>query len=209
MSTPLNLSLTIQNKEVGYYTVSPSVDSSGISGPGLPPATAVDVDDGDSYLLTTTYHHNDNLSFEFFYSGWNELDVFADGSIAGLGEVGSFEYLAPTLMANWSFGDDSWLVRPHVSIGINRMLYGQEKSNATLDAALGGATDIRLENTWGAAFSAGITASITERVYLTAAYVQILTDTNAIITTDAVGTRRTVDLDTDLNIGYLHIGYRF
>lgn len=197
------------SQEVGYYTVDPNVSSSEISGPGLPPATAVDVDDGGTYVFTTTYHHSDNLSIEFFYSGWYELDAVADGSIAGLGEIGTFEYLAPTLMINWTFGDDAWLVRPHIGVGINRMLYGHEHSNVALDTALGGPTEVSLENTWGAAFTAGITTNFSKRIYLTASYVQIESDTNAVITTDAVGTRRAVDLDTDLKIAYLNIGYRF
>lgn len=197
------------SQEVGYYLINPDADSSELSGPGLPPGTAAEVDNGGSYLLTTTYHHSNNLSFEFVYSGWNELDVSAAGSIAGLGKIGSIEYLAPTLVANWTFGDDSWVARPYLGIGINRMIYDHESANDTLNAALGGPTDISVDDTWGAVFTAGLTANISERICVTAAYVLITSDTTATLTTDTVGTKRKVDLDADLNIGYLTIGYRF
>lgn len=197
------------SQEVGYYTIRPDVDSSEVSGPGLPPDTAVNVEDGESFVLTTTYHYNNNLSFEFFYSTWKELDVTAAGSIASLGEIGSIEYLAPTVMANWTFGGRNWVVRPYLGIGINRMIYGNEQANSTLEAALGGSTDVELEDTWGAVFTGGLTYDITDQVYVSAAYVQIKTDTQATLTTDAVGTQRTVDLDTDLRISYLNVGYHF
>lgn len=197
------------SQEVGYYKIAPDENSSAISGPGMPPATAVDVEDGSSYLFSTTYHHNNNLSVEFFYGGWNELDAAADGSISGLGNIGTFEYLAPTVTVNWTFGNDAWALRPHLGLGINRMIYGQEKANGVLEGALGGSTEIEIDDTWGAVFTAGLTWHFTKRLYATASYVVINSDTTATLTTEAVGTVRTVDLDTDLKISYLNFGYRF
>lgn len=197
------------SQELGYYSIVPDVSSSEISGPGLPPATAIDVDDGGSFLLTTTYHHTGNLSYEFFYSTPLELDAEAAGSIEVFGDIGTFEYLAPTLIANWTFGNSSWALRPYVGLGINRMIYTSEEANATLNGALGGATSLDIEDTWGVAATLGLTWNISDRWYLTGSYVLIPTDPTITISTPDVGTVRTVELDVDLDVAYLNLGYRF
>lgn len=209
LATPAFADESKWSQEIGYYLIDPNEDSSEISGPLLPPDTAADVDDGGALIFTTTYHYSDNLSFEFFYGDYNELDILADGSISGLGKVGTMEYLAPTLMANWTFGSKQWPVRPYLGLGINAMLYDNEEANSTLEGALGGPTEVDIDDTVGLAWTLGLTADITHRIYVTASYVEIGTDTTATLTTSAVGTRRKVDLDATLEIMYLNFGYRF
>lgn len=192
--------------DVGFGRVSPRNANSDINGLGIPAGTSVDVSTEDTIAATISYHVNDNLSYQMYLAPPIGFDIAATGPLAGLGNIVETDVLLPTFMVNYSF-DVTKKLKTYVGAGINYTIFSSEASTPALEAALGGATSVKIKNDFALALQAGVHYDLSDQWYLNANYLWLDLDTEA--TTNTGGIERTVDLGLDPSIGYVSIGYRF
>ncbi len=194
--------------DFGYAALTPNDDNGEVSGPGLPPKNSVDVKSSSSIGMSVNYFQNNNISYQVYIAPLIDFDIHASGTLEGMGHLSTVDVLLPTVLVNYTF-DDLGNFKPYIGAGINYTIFSNEEPTATLNGALGGNTDVQLDNSLGLAFQVGLRFNLNKQWYLNANYLWIDVDSTANIDTDAVGTKRTVDLKIDPSVVYVSVGYRF
>lgn len=119
----------------------------------------------------------------------------------GVGELGSFKHLPPTLLAQWHFFPDS-KIDPYIGAGINLTLI----TDTTLGVP-GTAVGLDLENySVGPALQAGVDIALGNGFYLNfdAKWAMIRSEVNVV-----GSTAKLTDVQVDPLMGSIGIGYRF
>lgn len=186
----------------GIY-VAPQDDS----GPVLPavPTGSVTVDDAIVPELDFTYFFTNNIAAELILAT-SPHDISGAGALSALGEIADTMALPPTLTLQYHFMPDA-KIRPYVGAGVNWTIFYSEDSKASLDAALGGATGVSLDDSFGWAVQAGVDFDITERVFMNLDVKYIDIDTTATLNTG--GSINRVDVDIDPIVAGVGFGMRF
>lgn len=168
------------------------------------PGSGTSVDSDTTLELDFTYFFTPNWGAELIL-GTSKHDLNGDGSIGALGKIGSAKTLPPTVTAVYQFAPSA-SVRPYAGIGINYTSFYDEKTSASLNAALG-PTTAELSSSWGLAGQAGVDIDITKDWYINFDAKYIRMDTT--ITLNSSGTIRTVNVDLNPWFFGLGIGTRF
>lgn len=186
----------------GIY-VAPQDDS----GPVLPavPTGSVNVDDAIVPELDFTYFFTNNIAAELILAT-SPHDISGGGALSPLGKIADTMALPPTLTLQYHFAPAA-KVRPYVGAGINWTVFYSEDPTTSLNTALGGSTDVSLDDSFGWAVQAGVDFDITERVFLNLDVKFVDIDTTA--TLDTGGVINTVDVQIDPIIVGVGLGMRF
>lgn len=186
----------------GIY-VAPQDDSGGV----LPavPTGSVTVDDAIVPELDFTYFLTNNIAAELILAT-SPHDIHGAGALSGLNKIADTMALPPTLTLQYHFIPDG-RVRPYVGAGVNWTIFYSEDSKASLEGALGGPTDVSLDDSFGWAVQAGVDFDITDRVFMNLDVKYIDIDTTATLNTG--GAINTVDVEIDPLIFGVGFGMRF
>lgn len=152
------------------------------------------------------YMFTDNIGLELLGITPSSHNVSGEGSIAGVGNIGQVDVFPPTLSLQYHF-NNSTPFKPYVGVGINYTTFSEEETSAALDAALGGATDLEIDDSFGFSAQVGIDYFITESFFLNTSLWYVDIDQDAELTTGNV--RREVDIDIDPWVIFVGIGKKF
>lgn len=158
---------------------------------GTMDALGVDVDDGEALGITAAYMLTDTIGLELLAATPFNHDVTAEG----LGKIGDTDQLPPTLSLQWLPQLDMGGFQPYVGVGVNYTTFFDEQSR------LG---DLKLEDSWGIAWQAGVDFQIDQNWLLNAAVWNIDIDTDVKLNGDDVGS-----VEIDPWVYMLGVGYRF
>lgn len=187
----------------GAAAVQPNDSSSSVGGI---PDSGVSVDSNTQLGLTGSYFLSDNLAIGLLAATPFTHDISGTGSLAGLGKVAEVSHLPPTLTLQYHFATSSRL-KPYIGAGINYTLFFDESATASLEAALGGKTDVSLDGSFGLAVEVGADIALANNWYLNLAAWYIDIDTTADLTTG--GSTLSVDVEIDPLVWMVGIGKRF
>ena len=188
-----------------------NVDPDDSSGPvfiGADPVagSGVKVDDALTLDISIAYVFAPNWAVELLLDITSKHDISATGPDLGLlGKIAEVRPLPPSLLLQYHFLPDS-KVRPYVGAGINYTNFVSENTSRSLDDALGGSSDISLDDSLGLALQAGIELDVSENWFLTLDLKWIDLDTTAKINSPAG--RVTVDVEIDPFVYGLGVGTR-
>jgi outer membrane protein len=115
--------------------------------------------------------------------------------------------VAPTLFANYKFGEASSVFRPFVGLGVNYTMFDPAETTPANDAINGGPTKIKLADSWGLAWQAGATYKFDKKWSLSGTYTSA--DVNTVVTTNTLGIERKVNIKFAPNVFVLAVGYSF
>jgi len=121
--------------------------------------------------------------------------------------VSKVRQVAPTLLANYKFGDVGSAFRPFIGIGVNYTNFDQADTTPANDAINGGPTRIKLSDSWGLAWQAGLTYQIDKNWSVTGTYTTA--DVKTVVTTNTLGIERKIDVTFNPNVFILAVGYSF
>lgn len=168
--------------------------------------------DSDTQLgLTGVYMMTNNLGVELLAATPFQHGITTNsklkGALGGLDGLGDTKQLPPTVSLQYYFNNES-IVTPYVGLGVNYTVFFGEDVDSGLEDALGGHSEMELDDSWGLAAQAGVDVALDEHWLLNAAAWYIDIDTEAdIIAPD--GTRVDVDVDIDPLVYMVGVGYQF
>ncbi len=131
------------------------------------------------------------------------------GSVAALdGQLLSrVRQVAPTLFANYKFGDSNSQFRPFIGLGINFTRFDQTESTAVNDAVNGGATTIKMTDSVGPAAQLGLSLKLGGPWSVTGSW--STARVKSTVTTNTLGIERTSDITFHPSVTTLAVGYSF
>lgn len=183
---------------IGMYYVHYFTRADDISGPYVPPGVNISVEDLETlyvaYVRRLSPHFNLELAF-----GWPPLTRTDGKGPAMLGSVpyngqtiSTARWLAPTLLLNYVFFDESQALRPYVGIGVNYTRFYSRQSTAAGDAANGGPTSLSLPASVGPAATVGLSYHPFERWSFYLSY--SVSEVHTRLTADTEGLIRTTNI---------------
>lgn len=214
---------------VGLGYIAPDTSNDDLVFSGMPLDTYnIDVDGQLGVVFDLTYFLSPNWGIELLASTPFTHDIDGAGALAGLGKIGETKHLPPTLSLQYHF-NPSQSFRPYVGAGLNYTLFFDDSTNpglhdgvvATANGALGtsfsgGDTHLSIEESFGAAFQAGLDIDLTEKWFwnLNVRYIMINADADLKTTTfDPAGNEQiffsNIDVDIDPFVYSTQIGFRF
>nr|AHX71792.1 outer membrane protein W [Pasteurella multocida] len=155
-----------------------------------------DVNSNAQLGLTATYMATDNLGVELLAA-----TPFSHEITLGNTLVGKTKHLPPSLYAQYYFLDKDAKARPYVGAGVNYTTFFNEK------AGLNGGTDLKLKDSWGPAFNAGVNIPVAYNLFLYTAIWYAKIKSKATFKVGDVEHKVNVKLDP--TVFFVGLGYRF
>jgi outer membrane protein len=124
------------------------------------------------------------------------------------GKIGAkVRQVAPTIFANYKFGDKSSALRPFVGVGLNFTTFDKADSTADGNAINGGVTNISLKDSFGLAAQAGLNYRIDDKWSVGGAIATARVKTK--MTTNTLGIIRSADIKFSPIALTFSVGYSF
>ncbi len=198
---------------IGLYYVHYDANTTGLSGPYVPPGLSIDVKDlvtlYAAYVRSLSSHFDVELAF-----GYPPLTKSVGKGPATLGSVpyngqviSTARWLAPTLLIEYELFGPQHRFRPYIGVGVNYTRFYDRQSTAAGNAASGGPTSISLPSSVGPAATIGLGYRLTDRWHLYASY--SVARVNSHLTADTAGVIRTTEIHFWPNAIVVSAGYSF
>ncbi|UEC24230.1 OmpW family outer membrane protein [Pasteurella canis] len=155
-----------------------------------------DVNSNAQLGLTATYMATENIGIELLAA-----TPFSHEITLGNKLVGKTKHLPPSLYAQYYFLNKDASARPYIGAGVNYTTFFSEK------AILDGVTDLKLKDSWGMAFNAGVDIKLADNLFLNTSvwYAKIKSKATFKLGSD----EHKVDVKLDPTVFFLGLGYRF
>lgn len=155
-----------------------------------------DVNSNAQLGLTATYMATDNVGIELLAA-----TPFSHEITLGKTLVGKTKHLPPSLYAQYYFLDKDAKARPYLGAGVNYTNFFSEKE------VLAGVSDLKLKDSWGPVFNAGVDIKLADNLYLNTAvwYAKIKTKASFKL----AGKEHKVNVKLDPAVVFVGLGYRF
>jgi outer membrane protein len=161
---------------VGEYWVFYHVYADNVTGPYVPAGLNLNVKNVQTPYLAYLRRLSPNFAVELAFGVPPLTKTYGKGpamvgSVPYNGqEISSARWLAPSLLMDYVFFDDSYKLRPYLGVGLNYVVLYDRTSTAAGNAVAGGPTSISLSNSIGPAVNVGLTYQITRNWSVIASY---------------------------------------
>ncbi len=160
------------------------------------PGSGSDVHSATTLGLNAHYFLTDNWAVEGVLGFPPRLKLTGEGSLAGIGQLGSARLYGPSVLAKYFFGrpDDKW--RIGVGLGVTYAHFGSVRLSDGLQNTLGAAigvppggssTSAKIDSRFGPVVAVGLTYAFTDTLGLTASLSYVRMKTQAVLTTSTGG----------------------
>jgi outer membrane protein len=198
---------------IGVYYVQYHAHADDISGPFAPPGLNLRVNDVETMYIAYVRRLSTHFDLELA-AGVPPLTKTEGRGPAMLGSVpyngqviSTARWLAPSLLLNYKFFDDSHAWRPYVGIGVNYAHFYDRDSTSAGNAASGGPTSIKLPDSVGPAATVGMSYHLRDRWSVYASYSATVTKSK--LTADTAGVLRTSEINFGPRTVVVAAGYSF
>ncbi len=204
--------------QLGYAQVDPGAKAGATSGPFLPPNTtslnvkaqqnlffsiAREINDQWDVQLAIGYPHTHDVTLRVITPGNLPPSVAAkDGQL-----IGTVRQIAPTLFANYKFGEASSKFRPFVGIGINYTAFDEAHSTPLFNQLSGGTTNNKLSDSWGLAAQLGAVYKLDGPWSVSATW--STADVKSTLTSNTYGVERKTEIQFNPSVFVLALAYSF
>jgi len=137
----------------------------------------VDVDSNTQLGLRATYMFTSNIGLGLLAATPFKHNISGAGDLAALGKLAEIKHLPPTLTLQYFPMHSSSALQPFVGVGVNYTTFFEEKTVGAIEGL-----DIKLDDSVGVAFEAGVDYMLSENFGLNAAVWWADIDTEAEIT---------------------------
>jgi outer membrane protein W len=200
--------------KAGYGGLFVNDDSGDLTGPSTLPGITVDVDDTENLSVSYTRLFGDRFGIELLAGIPFDVDIDADGVVAGAGKVATANAAAPTLLFNYYFTPANAKTRPYVALAVNHTFFYDEEATPTLNGLLSGDTSLDFDSSTGVGVFGGVNYQLSEKYLVSGLLGYVEADTTVSLDTDTIvdvgGVPTNVgivsrEIDVDLNPYYLFL----
>ena len=188
----------------GINNIAPQVKSGDLSAPSIP-GTKIDVKSATSAIFTLGYMLTEQVSVEFYAGLPYKHEVVGDGSIKGVGKLGTIKQVSPTLFAQYRFFEAGTSLRPYLGLGLTyARFYGGEGSGTLTSLTNPGGSPTRLSasSAFGLSPQLGATLALGEQWFLDASVVKTFIKNKNMLSTGQTINTQLDPLSTNLSVGY-------
>lgn len=158
------------------------------------PSDAIHVSDKTIPELDISYFFSKNLAAELVLTYPQKHDV----TLAGVGKLGTFKHLPPSLLLQWHF-DGMGAFKPYVGAGINFTNISDVKISVP------GVGALNLDRkSWGLAFGGGMDFALSKNLYLNVDVKKVYIDADV-----TLGGTKISKVKVDPMLYGIGVGYRF
>lgn len=204
--------------QLGYADVDPGASAGATSGPFIPAnTTSLSVKKQQTLFFSVSYDLTENLDVQLAlgYPPTHDvtLRLINPGNVppsvqSKQGQlIGTVRQIAPTLFANYKFGEPSNKFRPFVGIGVNYTMFDQAESTALFNQLSGGVTNNKLTDSWGLAAQVGATYKLDGPWTISGTW--STADVKSTLTNNTYGVERKTDIKFSPSVFILSVGYHF
>lgn len=204
--------------QLGYANVDPGASAGATSGPFVPPnSTSLNVKPQQTAFFSIAREITDkwDVQLALGYPPTHDvtLRIINAGSLppsvaSQNGQlIGTVRQIAPTLFANYKFGEASDKFRPFVGVGINYTMFDQANSTALFNQISGGTTNNKLTDSWGLAAQVGATYKLDGPWSISGAW--STADVKSTLTNNTFGVERKTEIKFNPSVFILAVGYAF
>jgi len=201
------------NFRIGAYYITYDTAADDVRGPYTPAGVNIKLKDVVTPYFAYVRRLNNHFSVELAMGAPPLTKTYGKGP-AKLGslpyndqEVVSARWLAPTLLLNYTFFDESARLRPYIGAGINYTRFYSRQSTPAGDAVLGGPTSISLTTSVGPAATVGLSYRITNHFFLYGSVSASQVDSD--LTANTAGVLRKTHVSFNPRAAVLAVGYSF
>ena len=152
--------------KLGATLYDPHSKTSGIKGIGIPPGADAKVGDATTAIFVIERRFTENVGAELVLGVPPRVKARATGTVAFLGDdVLSAKNVAPTLILNYYFGNESQALRPYVGAGINYTRFASVRSKL--------APDVKMSDSVGPMAQVGLSYTMNKRMGLFASVARV------------------------------------
>jgi outer membrane protein len=198
---------------LGMYYVHYDTSADDIRGPYVPPGVNLSVDDLVTLYVAYTRELSTHFELELAF-GYPPLTKTVGRGPATLGSVpyngqviSTARWIAPTLLLNYKFFDETHRLRPYVGIGVNYTKFVSRQSTAAGNAVSGGPTSISLPASMGPAGDVGLSYRVMDRLSVYVSYSASFVRSR--LTANTAGVIRTSDINFGPRALVVSAGYSF
>jgi outer membrane protein len=168
--------------------INPSGDTDGVNSNGtLVAGTAVSVEDAWTVDLDISYMLTDHWGVELLLDASSKHDVVGEGAaLAPLNTIISSRVLPPSLLLQYHFLPKG-NIQPYVGVGVNYTLFFNEKATDSMNAGLGGVSNLKLGSSFGLAAQVGADIILNDDWFMNVDVKYIDIDTEVSFDTGALG----------------------
>lgn len=192
--------------KAGVNQVTPKVGSGDVSAPSLPGTKAAVGSDTEPVFIIT-YGLSDHVSAELALGVPYTHALYGAGSIAGAGQLGTVDVLAPTGLIQYRFFAPQARLRPYLGLGLSYVSFQKETGNGRVTALTntgGPSTTFSIGAKAAGTLQAGIAFSIDARWFADLGVAKTFLKTRV-----HYSTGQTQDMTLDPESVCIGIGYRF
>jgi len=201
------------NFRLGAYYITYDTQADDLRGPYVPPGVGIKLKDVITPYFAYVRRLNPHFSVELALGAPPLTKTYGKGP-AKLGsvpyndqEIVTARWLAPTLLLNYTFFDESVRLRPYIGAGINYTRFYSRQSTPAGDAASGGPTSISLTTSVGPAATIGLSYRITRQFFLYGSLSASQVDSD--LTANTAGVLRRTHVSFGPRAAVLAAGYSF
>jgi len=198
---------------IGLYSVFYHVSADDLAGPYVPAGANIDAKDVETLYLAYVRRLSSHFDVELTL-GYPPLQKTVGKGPATLGSVpydgqviATARWLAPTVLLEYMFLDESSRFRPYIGAGVNYTNFYDRDSTAQGNAASGGPTKLSLTSSVGAAGTVGLAYNISGHWNAYASY--SISQVKTRLTADTGGVIRTTHIDFGPQAAVVSVGYSF
>jgi outer membrane protein len=201
------------NFRIGAYYITYDTQADDLRGPYVPPGVGLKLKDVITPYFAYVRRLTPHFSAEIALGAPPLTKTYGKGP-AKLGsvpyndqEIVTARWLAPTLLLNYTFFDESVRLRPYIGAGINYTRFYSRQSTPAGDAASGGPTSISLTTSVGPAATIGLSYRITRQFFLYGSLSASQVDSD--LTANTAGVLRRTHVSFGPRAAVLAAGYSF
>ena len=188
---------------IGPALIEPNDSSNDVEGI---PDTGVRVENNVTLGFTIGYMLTSKYAIELLGITPSKHNLRGNNNIAALGKIADVDVFPPTLSLQYHFNEFEKF-HPYIGIGINYTHFPDENVSSSLESALGGSTQLDVDDSWGLAAQIGADISINDKWFFNSAVWYVDIEANATLKTN--GLNRDVDIDIDPWVFFAGIGRKF
>lgn len=190
----------------GIYVLDFNGDSGPLTGPFTPPGVEARPVGTQAFALTYTRFLGDGWALALAGGYPPRYTLVGAGTIAGAGKLGDVLAITPAVLLQKHFplgrGFGAFL-----GAGAGRAWFTSAEATPTLEAALGGPTDLKVENRFFPVMEAGANYKLTPRLVATASFGYVRLRSDVHVTTAPI--EREIEVKLDPFVYKLSLGWRF